>query len=227
MANTERKLVHSKSGLRMISIDDSESPFMLTEPQWVPDVECPYCMQCQTKFVLMKRRHHCRRCGRCYCSTCCEKKVSLHRMCFIDPVRQCDSCCEVSRKECEFFDKHIKVLLAGGNFVLVDADVINNNQMSVTCKLSTDHRLLTFEGGPDMEPFQLSSIESVQILTTGTDADGNPLPSGIALKYRNKDEDLKIIKMSIINGPNRRQAMLWVAAMQKAYKMIYETRTMR
>jgi len=34
-------------------------------------------------------------------------------MCFVDPVRQCESCADISRKENEFFDKELKMLTAG------------------------------------------------------------------------------------------------------------------
>lgn len=33
-------------------------------PVWVPDAEAPNCMQCDAKFTLIKRRHHCRACGK-------------------------------------------------------------------------------------------------------------------------------------------------------------------
>ena len=40
MATTEKKLVRSKSGLRMVTVDDEEaSPFLLLEPEWIPDNE--------------------------------------------------------------------------------------------------------------------------------------------------------------------------------------------
>lgn len=58
-------------------------------------------------------QHHCRRCGKCFCDKCCGQKVALPRMCFVDPVRQCAACALVSRKEAEFFDKQLRVLLSG------------------------------------------------------------------------------------------------------------------
>lgn len=32
-------------------------------PLWIPDAEAPNCMHCDTKFTVIKRRHHCRACG--------------------------------------------------------------------------------------------------------------------------------------------------------------------
>lgn len=36
-------------------------------------------------------------------------------MCFVDPVRQCAECSLLSQKETEFYDKQLRVLLAGRN----------------------------------------------------------------------------------------------------------------
>ncbi|KAF6352833.1 zinc finger FYVE-type containing 21 [Rhinolophus ferrumequinum] len=112
-----KKLVRSPSGLRMVPEHRAfGSPFGLEEPQWVPDKECPRCMQCDTKFDFLTRKHHCRRCGKCFCDKCCSQKVALPRMCFVDPVRQCGPCALVSHKEAEFYDKQLRVLLGGSHF---------------------------------------------------------------------------------------------------------------
>lgn len=60
-------------------------------------------------------QHHCRRCGKCFCGTCCTEKVPLPRMGFVDPVRLCDGCVDVTKKENEFYNKHLKLLINGKN----------------------------------------------------------------------------------------------------------------
>uniref|UniRef100_A0A9L0SAY3 Zinc finger FYVE-type containing 21 n=1 Tax=Equus caballus TaxID=9796 RepID=A0A9L0SAY3_HORSE len=134
-----KKLVRSSSGLRMVPEHRAfGSPFGLEEPQWVPDKECPRCMQCDTKFDFLTRKHHCRRCGRCFCDKCCSQKVPLRRMCFVDPVRQCAECALVSHKEAEFYDKQLKVLLSGATFLVT----FGNSEKSETmvCRLSNNQR---------------------------------------------------------------------------------------
>uniref|UniRef100_A0A9J8ACQ9 Zinc finger, FYVE domain containing 21 n=1 Tax=Cyprinus carpio carpio TaxID=630221 RepID=A0A9J8ACQ9_CYPCA len=155
-----KKLVRSPSGLRMLPENGAfNSPFSLDEPQWVPDKECPRCMQCDTKFDFITRKHHCRRCGRCFCDKCCSQKVALPRMCFVDPVRQCAECSLISQKEVEFYDKQLKVLTAGGTF-LVRVDSSEKSETMV-CRLSNNHRYAC--KNPQMYLFKcdLSCLESL------------------------------------------------------------------
>lgn len=60
-----KKLVRSPSGLRMVPEHRAfGSPFGLEEPQWVPDKECPRCMQCDAKFDFITRKVSCGCSGR-------------------------------------------------------------------------------------------------------------------------------------------------------------------
>ncbi|RWS07751.1 zinc finger FYVE domain-containing protein 16-like protein [Dinothrombium tinctorium] len=47
------------------------------KPFWIPDNDAPSCMSCDTKFTVIKRRHHCRACGKVLCSQCCNSKAKL------------------------------------------------------------------------------------------------------------------------------------------------------
>jgi len=76
--------------------------------QWVPDSVAPACMTCGELFGLIRRRHHCRRCGACVCSSCSNSRVS-DKILSIDagtgsvqlvpatgePVRTCIRCTQV------------------------------------------------------------------------------------------------------------------------------------
>lgn len=46
-------------------------------PFWIPDTDADSCMLCDSKFTLMRRRHHCRACGQVLCSLCCGEKAPL------------------------------------------------------------------------------------------------------------------------------------------------------
>uniref|UniRef100_A0A670IZ14 Zinc finger FYVE domain-containing protein n=1 Tax=Podarcis muralis TaxID=64176 RepID=A0A670IZ14_PODMU len=66
------------------------------QPSWVPDSEAPNCMNCQAKFTFTKRRHHCRACGKVFCTACCNRKCKLQ---YLDKeARVCISCYESINK---------------------------------------------------------------------------------------------------------------------------------
>jgi len=44
--------------------DVSSSASTETPPAWVPDNEAPVCMSCKAMFTVVRRRHHCRNCGK-------------------------------------------------------------------------------------------------------------------------------------------------------------------
>ncbi|KAL3874093.1 hypothetical protein ACJMK2_037155 [Sinanodonta woodiana] len=219
----EKKLVKSNSGLRMVAKNDFESsPFLLDEPPWVPDEKCEQCMQCGNKFELFKRRHHCRRCGRCFCKDCCDELLPLPRMCFVDPVRLCRYCANITRKENDFFETHLKVLLDGGIFIIQESK--ESKGPIYLCKLSPDQRTIIFEGQVStIDPILVQHIESLQILAC-PDALGNNVASGLAMKYRDKLGDIQVLKMSVAAGPEKKQAQNWILALQKAFRMVYESR---
>ncbi|KAJ7990943.1 hypothetical protein DPEC_G00292120 [Dallia pectoralis] len=235
-----KKLVRSPSGLRMVPENGAfNSPFALCEPQWVPDKECASCMQCNKKFDFLTRKHHCRRCGRCFCDKCCSSKVALPRMCFVDPVRQCGECSRTSQKEVEFYDRQLKVLMGGGTFI-VTLDTSEKSE-TMTCRLSNNHRYLFFDGDSHFE-VELSRISSMQVLTEGSSPEendiqsytslldsqyisegGNCRASGMLLHYKRMGS-LDPQQLRIEASEDKKTASLWLAAMHKAARLLYEAR---
>ncbi|XP_061699250.1 zinc finger FYVE domain-containing protein 21 [Syngnathoides biaculeatus] len=217
-----KKLVRSASGLRMVAENGAfDSPFCLEEPRWVPDKDCPRCMQCDSKFDFIRRKHHCRRCGRCFCDKCCGEKVALPRMSFVDPVRQCARCAPASHKESDFYDKQIKVLLAGSSFaVTVGA---SDKCEAMTCRLSNNHRYLFLDGESHFE-VDLSAICSVQILTDAGGPGGtSPRASGMTVHYKpSGSQDVRRLRLD--GAGDRQTTSAWLAAMHKAAKLLHESR---
>ncbi|XP_065657083.1 zinc finger FYVE domain-containing protein 9 isoform X3 [Hydra vulgaris] len=63
-------------------------------PSWIPDTNTKTCMSCDTKFTVVKRRHHCRACGKVLCASCCNMKFNLPYM-ENKPARVCQICFDV------------------------------------------------------------------------------------------------------------------------------------
>ncbi|CAH1783192.1 unnamed protein product [Owenia fusiformis] len=61
-------------------------------PPWLPDETCPHCTACKIPFNFVKRRHHCRNCGKIFCSRCSSNQVSLPQYGHSKPVRVCNRC---------------------------------------------------------------------------------------------------------------------------------------
>jgi hypothetical protein len=51
-------------------------PDML-HPVWVPDTDSSSCMKCGVAFSLIRRRHHCRRCGILLCAPCSRARMIM------------------------------------------------------------------------------------------------------------------------------------------------------
>lgn len=60
-------------------------------PYWMPDQEAPNCLGCSLRFTVIKRRHHCRACGKVYCAACSTQKAKLPYMDFKE-ARVCATC---------------------------------------------------------------------------------------------------------------------------------------
>ncbi|XP_069798309.1 lateral signaling target protein 2 homolog isoform X2 [Narcine bancroftii] len=67
--------------------EDLEDP-----PEWVPDEVCSYCPACKAPFTVIRRKHHCRSCGKIFCSRCSSHSAPLPRYGQMKPVRVCTHC---------------------------------------------------------------------------------------------------------------------------------------
>ncbi|XP_015268011.1 PREDICTED: lateral signaling target protein 2 homolog isoform X1 [Gekko japonicus] len=64
----------------------------LEPPEWVPDSTCSHCMACRVPFTFLRRRHHCRSCGKIFCSRCSSHLAPLPHFRQLKPVRICTHC---------------------------------------------------------------------------------------------------------------------------------------
>jgi len=67
---------------------------LLKQPAWTADADALRCELCKTFFAAWRRRHHCRRCGRCVCSSCSPEEGfrPLPELGYAEPCRHCKVC---------------------------------------------------------------------------------------------------------------------------------------
>ncbi|XP_051870825.1 lateral signaling target protein 2 homolog [Pristis pectinata] len=61
-------------------------------PEWIADSACNQCMSCKAPFTIIRRRHHCRNCGKIFCSRCSSQSAPLPWYGQMKPVRVCSHC---------------------------------------------------------------------------------------------------------------------------------------
>uniref|UniRef100_A0A6B2L4S6 FYVE-type domain-containing protein n=1 Tax=Arcella intermedia TaxID=1963864 RepID=A0A6B2L4S6_9EUKA len=63
------------------------------KPTWQNDREVTKCSDCTKPFSVVRRKHHCRCCGKIYCAECCSHKRTLPpHMGYTSPQLACNSC---------------------------------------------------------------------------------------------------------------------------------------
>ena len=86
-----------RSGLNLPHPSYLQDPTDDLKKYWMPDSACKECFECQTKFSLIVRRHHCRICGRIFCNTCCSQTIPgvLLRPDLQGNLRVCNQCLDI------------------------------------------------------------------------------------------------------------------------------------
>ncbi|XP_064609999.1 uncharacterized protein LOC135473959 [Liolophura sinensis] len=75
----------------------SNTSFVLVKPSWVSDEAVSSCVLCSNKFNQIRRKHHCRVCGKVLCNKCCKEKIPLPQLGLSEPERVCDGCRDVTQ----------------------------------------------------------------------------------------------------------------------------------
>ena len=88
LAEPEAPSVHDDAA----SVHSDPTGAATRPPAWVPDHAVTACDICTRPFTALRRRHHCRQCGFCFCSRCCSKRLPLPHYGYEAPQRVCDRC---------------------------------------------------------------------------------------------------------------------------------------
>jgi len=92
-----RVIEYNKTG-QWAEITTDKNPnkvFSLEAPIWVPDADVDKCMICSSSFTMIRRKHHCRNCGKAVCSNCSSNKIYMPNI-SRNILRACDNCYEES-----------------------------------------------------------------------------------------------------------------------------------
>ncbi|KAF9361773.1 hypothetical protein BGX34_006925 [Mortierella sp. NVP85] len=73
-----------------------EHTLLLVRPTWVLDQDAAACQICVKSFNTMRRKHHCRQCGRVLCHECSSRSIALPQLGYTKAVRVCNDCFEVA-----------------------------------------------------------------------------------------------------------------------------------
>lgn len=103
--------------------------------KWIPDDEAKVCMCCKkSKFSLLNRRHHCRRCGRVVCKDCSLQRIFLPELYNILKVRCCNDCFtqienENQKAECSSVEKPLSLVGKEMEWRLTGYDMTNDQMV--------------------------------------------------------------------------------------------------
>ena len=216
MSIKESKIVKDKKGTRIFTAKEDESPFLLTEPNWVPNARCTSCPDCKLRFTAIRSRHLCRRCGLCFCDSCC-KPYPLNRMAFVDSVLQCYNCIESSRDEFEFFQISIPFLQSGADLFVENYDTI------FFAKLAANHQIILLtdpQNSLHTEKIALDRVESVRETCVADQCSLVELPavekeiSGFVVLGTRK------LNLVAVSGHQRFISQSWLKRLVKALKVL-------
>src|SRR4051794_26802170 len=78
----QREVSHQSHRKLSISAHSQKRPIIVTGPptreHWKDDNTAADCCACLAKFTLVCRRHHCRKCGDIFCSSCSSVTKPIH-----------------------------------------------------------------------------------------------------------------------------------------------------
>ncbi|KAI8807263.1 hypothetical protein BJ742DRAFT_813038 [Cladochytrium replicatum] len=131
-------------------------------PIWIPDAAAPHCMSCRREFTFLRRRHHCRHCGRVVCHDCSTgtfmKSTSERDI----ALRACDTCCDRIERE------QVGVVVNNPRRYSVSGSVLSHSSESTRSAVATGtQRLLSVPNKASHRVSAPADLEDVLRLRPG------------------------------------------------------------
>jgi hypothetical protein len=93
-------LQQARDSKNRISVDSDEKFNEEVAPLWEPNEASKFCSVCVEEFSLLRRRHHCRKCGKLVCAECSENSMIIKHS-TMKAERVCDTCFSMSQNKIE------------------------------------------------------------------------------------------------------------------------------
>jgi hypothetical protein len=143
---------------------------MCPKDKWVPDKDVTNCFKCDSRFNKLYRwKHHCRICGKIFCSPCCEFYIMGCDLGEEDkPLRTCEFCnrkfwCYVMDKDPEYYARRKS-----------DAAYIDKLIVAVEPSIKRDNKVVSLlKRSSKTEDEKTSCIKA---LLTDFQIQGDPMP---------------------------------------------------
>ncbi|XP_056017801.1 WD repeat and FYVE domain-containing protein 3-like isoform X2 [Ostrea edulis] len=84
---------------RVYSWTVTDQPGRVVADHWIKDDGVEKCHSCSIRFSFSERKHHCRNCGKVFCSKCSRYETEIRRLRILKPVRVCQACYNVLRAQ--------------------------------------------------------------------------------------------------------------------------------
>ncbi|XP_061175428.1 WD repeat and FYVE domain-containing protein 3-like isoform X2 [Saccostrea echinata] len=84
---------------RVYSWTVTDQPGRVVADHWIKDDGVEKCHSCSVRFSFSERKHHCRNCGKVFCSRCSRYETEIRRLRILKPVRVCQACYNILRAQ--------------------------------------------------------------------------------------------------------------------------------
>lgn len=116
---------------------------------WIPDNRIHKCTFCNSEFSVVNRKHHCRSCGKIFCSNCCCRYQSLPSYIPKTHARFCDGLlhrvCETCNTEIKYVKRSKKLILIVSLLPLPIRDIARMRTLSSSYKTAVDSVISVFK----------------------------------------------------------------------------------
>ncbi|XP_020587375.1 1-phosphatidylinositol-3-phosphate 5-kinase FAB1B-like isoform X2 [Phalaenopsis equestris] len=143
-------------------------PAYVSKDFWMPDSSCRVCYDCDTRFTIFVRKHHCRLCGRVFCGSCSANSIPIpsaepnSRRLDGDRVRVCNFCFKQWEQEVAAADNAIESSNADMDNSYWTTSMISTRSSGTPESSTMTIGSMFYSNGPSQQTLYWSSPSSVR-----------------------------------------------------------------